>query len=147
MPTPDSSAPATTRSSDVVPRTIRTHRDRILAAIDLGLSNGKLEGLDSKIRLINHRGYGHHTAAALIGMIYLCCGGITIELPTQTQGEPHFVMPSRVARVRPWAPGESQTHTGTEVRVAGYGPQAANIVGLTDQTDLFATMSRALGLE
>jgi transposase len=62
-------------------RTIRANRDRILAAIELGLSNSKLEGLNSKIRLINHRGYGHHTAAALIAMIYLCCGGITIELP------------------------------------------------------------------
>jgi transposase len=62
-------------------KTIRAHRDDILAAVDLGLSNSKLEGLNSKIRLINHRGYGHHSAAALIAMIYLCCGGITIELP------------------------------------------------------------------
>jgi len=62
-------------------RTVRVERERILAAIELGLSNSKLEGLNSKIRLINHRGYGHHSAAALIGMIYLCCGGITIELP------------------------------------------------------------------
>ncbi len=29
----------------------------------------------------NHRGYGHHSAAALIAMIYLCCGGITVTLP------------------------------------------------------------------
>jgi len=63
-------------------RTIRANRDRILAAVELGLSNSKLEGLNSKIRLINHRGYGHHSAAALIAMIYLCCGGVTIELPT-----------------------------------------------------------------
>jgi len=63
-------------------RTIRAHRDGILAAVDLGLSNSKLEGLNSKIRLINHRGYGHHSAAAVIAMIYLCCGGITVELPT-----------------------------------------------------------------
>lgn len=63
-------------------RTIRANRERILAAIELGLSNSKLEGLNSKIRLINHRGYGHHSAAALIAMIYLCCGGITVELPT-----------------------------------------------------------------
>jgi transposase len=62
-------------------KTIRLERERILAAIELGLSNSKLEGLNSKIRLINHRGYGHHSAAALIGMIYLCCGGMTIELP------------------------------------------------------------------
>ena len=65
-------------------QTIRTHRDQILAAVELGLSNAKLEGLNSKIRLINHRGYGHHTPAALIAMIYLCAGGITIELPTGT---------------------------------------------------------------
>jgi transposase len=65
-------------------KTIRRNRDRILAAIELGLSNSKLEGLASKIRLINHRGYGHHTAAAVISMIYLCCGGITIQLPTET---------------------------------------------------------------
>jgi transposase len=62
-------------------RTIRANRDRILAAVELGLSNSKLERLNSKIRLINHRGYGHHSAAALIAMIYLCCGGITVRLP------------------------------------------------------------------
>jgi len=61
--------------------TVRANRDRILAAVELGLSNSKLEGLNSKIRLINHRGYGHHSAAALIAMIYLCCGGITVALP------------------------------------------------------------------
>lgn len=43
----------------------------------LGLSNPKLEGLNSKIRLINHRGYRHRSAAALLAMIYRCCGGIT----------------------------------------------------------------------
>jgi transposase len=64
-------------------QTIRANRDRILAAIELGLSNSKLEGLNSKIRLINHRGYGHHSATALIAMIYLCCGGITVQLPTE----------------------------------------------------------------
>ncbi|MBW3578934.1 MAG: ISL3 family transposase [Actinobacteria bacterium] len=65
-------------------RTIRAERDRILAAVELGLSNSKLEGLNSKVRLINHRGYGRHTPAALIAMIYLCCGGITVQLPTET---------------------------------------------------------------
>lgn len=63
-------------------RTVRKHRESILAAVDLGLSNSKLEGLNSKIRLINHRGYGHHSDAAVIAMIYLCCSGPTIELPT-----------------------------------------------------------------
>ena len=40
----------------------------------------------------------------------------------------------------------SQQHTGTEVRIAAGGPQAANVLGVTDQTELFHTMGRALGL-
>ncbi|WP_234425040.1 alkaline phosphatase [Clavibacter sp. VKM Ac-2542] len=43
--------------------------------------------------------------------------------------------------------GGSQQHTGTQVRVAAYGPGAANVVGLTDQTDTFFTMSNALKLD
>jgi len=62
-------------------RTLRAHRDGILAAIRLGLSNGRLEGLNSKIRLISHRSFGFHSAAALIALIYLCCTGIVIDLP------------------------------------------------------------------
>jgi alkaline phosphatase len=42
---------------------------------------------------------------------------------------------------------EDQTHTGTQVRVAAYGPRAANVVGLSDETDLFFTMTDALGIK
>jgi alkaline phosphatase len=42
--------------------------------------------------------------------------------------------------------GGSQQHTGTQVRIGGYGPEAGNIVGLTDQTDTFFTMANALRL-
>ena len=42
---------------------------------------------------------------------------------------------------------EDQTHTGAQVRIAAYGPRAANVVGLTDQTDLFFTMTDALGIK
>jgi transposase len=62
-------------------RTIRRHRDGILAAIRLGLSNGRLEGLNSRIRLISHRSFGFHSAAPLISLVYLCCAGIVISLP------------------------------------------------------------------
>lgn len=41
----------------------------------------------------------------------------------------------------------SQSHTGAQVRIAAQGPQAANVVGVTDQTDLFHTIARALGIE
>ena len=41
---------------------------------------------------------------------------------------------------------DSQGHTGTQLRIAAYGPHAANVVGLTDQTDLFYTMRAAMGI-
>jgi transposase len=62
-------------------RTIRKHKPGVLAAIELGLSNGRLEALNSKVRLLSHRAYGFHSADALIAMIYLCCAGIQIPLP------------------------------------------------------------------
>ena len=62
-------------------RTIRKHKASVLAAIELGLSNGRLEGLNSKVRLLSHRAYGFHSADALIAMIYLCCSNIQIALP------------------------------------------------------------------
>jgi transposase len=62
-------------------RTIRRHRAGILAAIRLGLSNGRLEGLNSRIRLISHRSFGFHSAAPLIALVYLCCSRIAIDLP------------------------------------------------------------------
>ena len=62
-------------------RTIRRHRDGILAAIRLGLNNGRLEGPNSRIRLISHRSFGFHSAAPLIALVYLCCTSILIPLP------------------------------------------------------------------
>ncbi len=62
-------------------RTIRAHREGILAAIRLGLTNGRLEGLNSRIRLISHRSFGFHSANPLIALVYLCCARITIQLP------------------------------------------------------------------
>ncbi|MFD8370584.1 alkaline phosphatase [Streptomyces sp. NPDC059688] len=43
-------------------------------------------------------------------------------------------------------PGQSQEHTGTQVRIAAQGPQAYRVLGVTNQTDLFATIREALRL-
>ncbi|MFJ3308566.1 alkaline phosphatase [Streptomyces sp. NPDC086549] len=43
-------------------------------------------------------------------------------------------------------PGQSQEHTGTEVRIAAQGPQAFRVLGVTNQTDLFTTIREALRL-
>jgi transposase len=62
-------------------RTIRRHREGILAAIRLGLNNGRLESLNSRIRLISHRSFGFHSAPPLIALVYLCRTSILIPLP------------------------------------------------------------------
>ena len=62
-------------------RTIRKHLDGILLAITTGLTNARLEGMNSRIRLLNHRAHGFHHAGSLIAMIYLCCAGIQLDAP------------------------------------------------------------------
>lgn len=63
-------------------RSLTKQRDAVLNAIELHLSNGRLEALNAKARLINHRSYGFHSPRPLIALIHLCCGPITLELPT-----------------------------------------------------------------
>ncbi len=51
--------------------------------------------------------------------------------------------PMTVAYSSAYAPGDpaaQATHTGAQIRVAAIGPQAANVTGVIDQTDLFSTM-------
>ena len=38
-----------------------------------------LEGMNNKIRLLSHRSFGLHSAEALISLVYLNCGGLTLE--------------------------------------------------------------------
>ncbi len=60
-------------------RTIRRHLEGILAFIATGLSNGKIEGLNGKIRTITRRAYGFHSARSLISFIFLCCTGLVLH--------------------------------------------------------------------
>lgn len=61
--------------------TIKRFKDDILAYISTRLSNGLVEGLNNKTRLITRRAYGFHSAQALAAMIHLCCGGIVLAPP------------------------------------------------------------------
>ncbi|MGH3919378.1 MAG: ISL3 family transposase [Pseudonocardiaceae bacterium] len=65
-------------------RTIRKHRDGSNAAIDHGLSNGRQEGLNNKVRLIIRRAYGFHSAKATLATVMLACGPVNLELPYHT---------------------------------------------------------------
>lgn len=62
-------------------RTMRYRRDLILNAIEHGISNGRVEGLNTKVRLIVRRGYGFHSAEAALALVMLAAGPITLQLP------------------------------------------------------------------
>jgi transposase len=62
-------------------KTIRKHRDGILAAIRLGINNARAEGLNSVVRLIINRARGFHSADAALSLVMLACGPITLRLP------------------------------------------------------------------
>ncbi len=62
-------------------RTIRKHREGILAARRLKLSNARAEALNNKAKLIVRPAYGFHSAAAALALIHLTCGPVTLTLP------------------------------------------------------------------
>lgn len=62
-------------------RTIRAHREGILAAIRLGINNGRIEGLNNRVRLIIRRAFGFHSAQAALALVMLSCGPIELVLP------------------------------------------------------------------
>ena len=59
--------------------TLRHYWPGIRRFIELRITNGPVEGYNSKIRMISHRAFGFHSANALIAMIMLLCSGITLS--------------------------------------------------------------------
>ena len=62
-------------------RTIRKHREGILAARRLKLSNALAEAMNNKVKLIVRRAYGFHSAEAALALVHLTCGPVTLTLP------------------------------------------------------------------
>ncbi|MDM7490886.1 ISL3 family transposase [Rhodococcus sp. CSLK01-03] len=62
-------------------RSIVTHQDSILAAIEHGLSNGRIESVNTKIRLITRVAFGFRSPDALIALAMLGLGGHPPQLP------------------------------------------------------------------
>lgn len=60
-------------------RTIRRHFDGILAYFQARLTNGRVEGINNKLRMIARRAFGYHSPEPLISMLFLCNGGITLD--------------------------------------------------------------------
>ncbi len=65
-----------------VATTLAEHRDGIVNAIALGLSNARLEAMNSTVRLISHRSRGFRRLESLLAMIQLVCGKVPVALPT-----------------------------------------------------------------
>jgi len=61
---------------------IDAHLDGILAWTRLRLSNGALEGMNNKIKLVSHRGFGFRNATNFIIAIYHCCAKLPLPLWT-----------------------------------------------------------------
>jgi len=62
-------------------RTMRYRRELILNAVEHAISNGRVEGLNTKVRLMMRRGYGFHSAEAALALVMLSCGPINLRLP------------------------------------------------------------------
>lgn len=60
-------------------KTIAIHLNDIVAYARHHLSNGVVEGLNNKARLLTRRAFGFHSAEAVLAMIMLCCTGLDIE--------------------------------------------------------------------
>jgi transposase len=61
--------------------TMRERHELIINALEHGISNGRVEGMNTKVRLIIRRGYGFHTADAALALVMLACGPINLQLP------------------------------------------------------------------
>lgn len=59
-------------------RTIGRATEGILAYVRTGLSNGRTEAYNGKIRTLTRRSYGFHGPSGLIPLIYLCCSGLRL---------------------------------------------------------------------
>lgn len=66
-------------------RTMRHHRDLILNTVDHGTNNGRVEGINTEVRLIVPRAYGLYSADAALALAMLSAGPINLKLPHEHQ--------------------------------------------------------------
>jgi transposase len=59
-------------------RRLRAHLDGVLAWTRLRVSNGALEGMNNKIKLVSHRSFGFRTVKNFTAAIYHCCAHLSL---------------------------------------------------------------------
>jgi transposase len=60
-------------------RMIKAHLPGILAWTRVRVSNGALEGMNNKVKVIAHRAYGFRKAETYITAIYHCCADLPLQ--------------------------------------------------------------------
>lgn len=75
-----------TQESEIAPfvafvKTVKKHWEGILNYITSKLTNGILEGINSKIQLIKRRARGYRNTTNFINMIYFICGKLQFDYP------------------------------------------------------------------
>lgn len=65
----------------MVGRRVEKHRSGIVASLLHGLSNGRVEAVNTHVRLIARIAYGFHSADALIALAMFRLGGVCPPLP------------------------------------------------------------------
>ena len=67
-----------------IANSIENHFEAIKAALLHGLSNGRLEGVNTKLKLLTRMAYGFHSPKPLIALAMLKLGGLCPPLPQLT---------------------------------------------------------------
>lgn len=62
---------------------VKRHKEHILNAIKLGMSNARIEATNNKIKLIIRKAYGFRNIQNMLDMVYLVCSDLRITLPNR----------------------------------------------------------------
>lgn len=62
---------------------IKRHKEHILNAIRLGMSNARIEATNNKIKLIIRKAYGFRNIQNMLDMVYLVCSDLRVPLPNR----------------------------------------------------------------
>ena len=64
-----------------VEKKVRRRRADVVAAVELGTGNGRVESINNKIKVTVKMGYGFRNADNLIGLLMLRCSDSKPQLP------------------------------------------------------------------
>src|SRR5262249_9820897 len=67
-------------------RTIKKHRDGILAWFDSRIANGLIESINSLVQAAKAKARGYRSLRNLVAITYLIAGKIDLRLPTRHSG-------------------------------------------------------------